>query len=151
MKKRFDSLGILLLFCSAVPLIFGTYSLIYSARFLSRAEKVTATVITIHVEKPWPGTRIGSFPVMEFVDARGERHEVMLKSYTFPLLLEVGKQIPLLFDPRSTSHVIPDSWRARWSQSIIGIVFGCMLFGAAFLIGRALPPSSGDNQPGTAS
>jgi hypothetical protein len=136
MKKQFDSLGVLLLICAAVPLLFGAYALFHSIRFVSRAEKVVGTVIAIHVEKPWPGKRVGSFPVTEFVDARGDRHEVELRSYAFPVILEVGKTINLLFDPASPKEAIPDSWRARWAQPFIGIVFGTMLLGAAFFIGR---------------
>jgi hypothetical protein len=148
MKKHFDSLGVLLLVCACVPLVFGTYSLFHAISFLSRAEKVVGTVIAIHVEKPWPGKRVGSFPVTEFVDVRGQRHEVELRSYAFPVILEIGKTINLLFDPASPKNAIPDSWRARWAQPFIGLVFGTMLLGAAFFIGRATTAPSGDNQSG---
>ena len=86
--KRFDSLGIMLLICAAVPIVVAGYSMIAALMFVNRAERAEGLIVELKTEAPWPGKGISTFPLIEFADSSGLKHRAELRSYLPPRVLE---------------------------------------------------------------
>lgn len=128
-----------------MPLLIGSYSLIHVVRMVSGGEYVEAKVTSLQSRKPWPGKAVHAYPVVSFTDREGTTHQLELQSYNFPLTIEYGSSIRLLFDPRSPTRALVDSWRARWAQPLLGVGFGLLLLASAFFVGRrpvSQPPTT---------
>lgn len=138
-RGGFDSLGKLLLCCSLVPLLIGLFSLFQAFRTVVGAERIEATVSALQSRKPWPGKPVHVYPILSFVDSSGTSRRIEMQSYSFPVTLEPGSKLEILFNPHHPTEVMLDSWRGRWAQPLLGIGFGVLLVLAALFVGRASP------------
>jgi hypothetical protein len=106
-------------------------------RFARTAWRATGTVTAIVTRRGPRG--MGRASLLRFTTPTGEDFE-FIPGYISPAMLEVGKQLPVLFDPHDPSRAEVESFGAQWLVPLIlggvGAAFavaGLVLLGAALL------------------
>ena len=114
----------------------GMISLVRQWRFLQRGCRTHGIVLSLEKRYPFGlTTSRGSRPIpcylskIQFLDENGRPYEFVEQSAGRFLSPQVGRQVPVVYDPRNPRCVHVDHWLVLWSQRV-----GMTALGIALLV-----------------
>ena len=132
--------AIYLLTPGLVVMSIGIICLVWRLRFLRRAHRTWGTVRSLeprYPSGPFNMRGVQSIPCylpnIHFTTADGLQYEFVEYAVSRFLSPQVGRQIPVVYDPRNPGHAYIAHWLPLWSRSIVITIIGLLLLGLGIL------------------
>jgi hypothetical protein len=119
----------------------GLIGIVRRMRFLHRGCRTKGTVLSFEERYPFGPTNTRGIralpcflPKIRFMTPDGDQYDFVEKSASRFLSSQVGRHIPVVYDPQDPRDAYVDHWLTLWSQLIGLTAFGIVLLGLGLSI-----------------
>jgi len=140
-NKIAKSIGMLMVFIAVIAILTGSFSLIKTFNFISKAVKTYGIIAELHRSDDVSGVTYR--PVFSFMDTSGNQYNVYSSLGDDPPKYKVGDKVPVVYDPEQPQKAQIDSFLDLYGLplamviiAVINLAVGLFLI---FVIGNYLP------------